>query len=65
MVTGDAGVREALDKVIDDVNAIVIRLKKTIGQSASGTPDGGDSGTDTAETTPDPEPGGDEGGSPL
>ena len=65
MVTGDAGVREALDKVIDDVNAIVIRLKKTIGQSASGTPDGGDSGTDTAETTPKPEPGGDEGGSPL
>ena len=65
MVTGDAGVREALGKVIDDVNAIVIRLKKTIGQSASGTPDGGDSGTDTAETTPKPEPGGDEGGSPL
>jgi len=58
-------VREALGKVIDDVNAIVIRLKKTIGQSASGTPDGGDSGTDTAETTPKPEPGGDEGGSPL
>lgn len=66
MVTGDAGVREALDKVIDDVNAIVIRLKKTIGQSASGTPDGGDSGTDTAETTPEPGgDSGDEGGSPL
>ena len=68
MVTDDADVRTALGKVIDDVNAIVIRLKKTIGQSTSGTPsDGSSSGTDP-EPTPEPEPGGGdegEGGSPL
>lgn len=66
MVTDDADVRTALGKVIDDVNAIVIRLKKTIGQSTSGTPsDGSSTGT---EPTLEPEPGGDdegEGGSPL
>ena len=64
MVTDDADVRTALGKVIDDVNAIVIRLKKTIGQSTSGTPS--DGSTDP-EPTPEPEPGGDEGegGSPL
>ena len=63
MVTDDADVRTALGKVIDDVNAIVIRLKKTIGQSTSGA---SSSGTDP-EPTPEPEPGGDEGegGSPL
>ena len=69
MVTDDADVRTALGKVIDDVNAIVIRLKKTIGQSTSGTPsDGSSTGTDP-EPTPEPEPGGGddegEGGSPL
>ena len=66
MVTDDADVRTALGKVIDDVNAIVIRLKKTIGQSTSGTPS--DGSTDP-EPTPEPEPGGGEddgeGGSPL
>ena len=68
MVTDDSDVRTALGKVIDDVNAIVIRLKKTIGQSTSGTPsDGSSTGTDP-EPTPEPEPGGGdegEGGSPL
>lgn len=68
MVTDDADVRTALGKVIDDVNAIVIRLKKTIGQSTSGTSsDGSSTGTDP-EPTPEPEPGGGdegEGGSPL
>ena len=65
MVTDDSDVRTALGKVIDDVNAIVIRLKKTIGQSTSGTPS--DGSTDP-EPTPEPEPGGGdegEGGSPL
>lgn len=69
MVTDDADVRTALGKVIDDVNAIVIRLKKTIGHSTSGTPsDGSSTGTDPEPTT-EPEPGGGddegEGGSPL
>ena len=69
LVAGDEAIRTELGKVIDDVNAIVIRLKKTIGQSTSGTPsDGSSSGTDP-EPTPEPEPGGGEdegeGGSPL
>ena len=34
MVTNDEGKRTALTKVIDDVNAIVVRFRKTIGQKS-------------------------------
>ncbi|WP_298072901.1 DUF6261 family protein [uncultured Bacteroides sp.] len=68
MVTNDEAVRTALGKVIDDVNAIVIRLKKTIGQgtSAVGTGSEGTGGTDAP--VPGPDGGGDDhpdGESPL
>ena len=62
LVTKDEEARAALAKVIDDVNAIVVRLKKTIGGTAGVKP-GGDStgGSDDGEA-PDPViPGGGDG----
>lgn len=62
LVTKDEEARAALAKVIDDVNAIVVRLKKTIG-GTSGVKPGGDStgGSDDGEA-PDPViPGGGDG----
>lgn len=55
LVTKDEETRTALTAVIDDVNAIAIRLKKTIGQGTSGLKPG-DSGTggDGDGESPDP-----------
>ena len=54
LVTNDAETREALGALIDDVNAVVVRFRKVVSGSASGT-------TPTPET-PDPEnPSGGEG----
>ena len=55
LVTKDEETRTALTAVIDDVNAIAIRLKKTIGQGTSGVQpgDGGTGGGDDGES-PDP-----------
>ena len=68
LVTKDEETRTALTAVIDDVNAIAIRLKKTIGQGTSGVKpdDGGTGGGDDGES-PDPilpGGGGDDGESP-
>ncbi|HIX86762.1 MAG TPA: hypothetical protein H9848_09190 [Candidatus Parabacteroides intestinigallinarum] len=52
MVTNDEGKRTTLTKVIDDVNAIVVRFRKTIGQKSPS----GSSSTDE----PGEEPGGGE-----
>lgn len=59
MVTNDEGKRTALTKVIDDVNAIVVRFRKTIGQKSPS----GSSSTDEPADEPGgetPEPGGGE-----
>lgn len=59
MVTNDEGKRTALTKVIDDVNAIVVRFRKTIGQKSPS----GSSPTDEPADEPGgetPEPGGGE-----
>ena len=59
MVTNDEGKRTTLTKVIDDVNAIVVRFRKTIGQKSPS----GSSSTDEPADEPGgetPEPGGGE-----
>lgn len=59
MVTNDEAKRTALTKVIDDVNAIVVRFRKTIGQKSPS----GSSSTDEPADEPGgetPEPGGGE-----
>ena len=59
MVTNDEGKRTALTKVIDNVNAIVVRFRKTIGQKSPS----GSSSTDEPADEPGgetPEPGGGE-----
>ena len=59
MVTNDEGKRTALTTVIDDVNAIVVRFRKTIGQKSPS----GSSSTDEPADEPGgetPEPGGGE-----
>lgn len=55
LVTKDEETRTALTAVIDDVNAIAIRLKKTIGQGTSGLqPGDGGTGGDGDGESPDP-----------
>ena len=62
LVAGDEAIRTELGKVIDDVNAVIVRLKKTMNQGAAGVDPSEDEPTPEPE---EPEPGGDEGGSPL
>lgn len=55
MVTNDEGKRTALTKVIDDVNAIVVRFRKTIGQkSPSGSSSTDEPGDEPGGETPEP-----------
>jgi hypothetical protein len=67
LVAGDEAIRTELGKVIDDVNAVIVRLKKTMNQGAAGVDPSEDEPGDTTPTPEpeEPEPGGDEGGSPL
>lgn len=68
LVAGDEAIRTELGKVIDDVNAVIVCLKKTMNQGAAGVDPSED---EPGDTTPTPEPekpepdSGDEGGSPL
>ena len=69
MVTQDAEKRTALEKVIDDVNAVVLRYRKTVNQGSGTstkpepeTPGDTDTSTDT-DTPTDPD-GDDESGTP-
>lgn len=67
LVAGDEAIRTELGKVIDDVNAVIVRLKKTMNQGAASVDPSEDEPGDTTPTPEpeEPEPGGDEGGSPL
>ena len=65
MTTKDEGKRTALAALIDDVNTYVVRLRKTMGGTASSSGTEGEEGgsTPTDPTNPDPsEPGGEEPG---
>ena len=62
LVTKDEEARAAFAKVIDDVNAIVVRLKKTIGGTSGVKPGGGSTGGSDDGEAPDPViPGGGDG----
>ena len=61
MVTNDASKRTALELVIDDVNTLVVRLRKSMGGGTSSLPDDGEKPGDLDPVEPE-EPEGEEGG---
>ena len=64
MVTKEEATREALAKVIDDVNIIVTRFRKTIGKKTPSVPTDPTEPTDPEEPTEPTDPEGGETESP-